>query len=167
MMNKHKKRALRGQKINIDELRVGLHKLGQQINDPDLQILMEAADIDGDGTLNYGEFVAITIHIKKMGNDEHLHKAFGVFDQNKTGYIEMEELRQALNDDVDTCSEDVLSAIMHDVDTDKDGRISYEEFATMMKAGTDWRKASRQYSRERFNSLSLKLMRDGSLQVAS
>ncbi|CAN1354769.1 Calcium-dependent protein kinase 8 [Linum perenne] len=128
---------------------------------------MEAADIDGDGTLNYGEFVAITIHIKKMGNDEHLHKAFGVFDQNKTGYIEMEELRQALNDDVDTCSEDVLSAIMHDVDTDKDGRISYEEFATMMKAGTDWRKASRQYSRERFNSLSLKLMRDGSLQVAS
>ncbi|CAN1354771.1 Calcium-dependent protein kinase 8 [Linum perenne] len=135
-----------------------------------------------------------------MGNDEHLHKAFGVFDQNKTGYIEMEELRQALNDDVDTCSEDVLSAIMHDVDTDKvrhsqnqtkghifylyrtrnrnltpgfssphlqDGRISYEEFATMMKAGTDWRKASRQYSRERFNSLSLKLMRDGSLQVAS
>ncbi|GAU43634.1 hypothetical protein TSUD_24030 [Trifolium subterraneum] len=28
-----------------------------------------------------------------------------------------------------------------------DGRISYEEFAAMMKAGTDWRKASRQYSR--------------------
>ncbi|CAI0450111.1 unnamed protein product [Linum tenue] len=192
MMNKLKKRALRviaehlsseevagireafdmmdttkKGKINIDELRVGLHKLGQQITDPDLQILMEAADIDGDGTLNYGEFVAVTIHIKKMGNDEHLHKAFGFFDQNKSGYIETEELREALNDDIDTCSEDVLVAIMQDVDTDKDGRISYEEFATMMKAGTDWRKASRQYSRERFNSLSLKLMRDGSMQVVS
>ncbi|RRT64689.1 hypothetical protein B296_00025293 [Ensete ventricosum] len=45
-----------------------------------------------------------------------------------------------------------------------DGRISYEEFAAMMKAGTDWRKASRQYSRERFSSLSSKLMKDGSLQ---
>lgn len=52
------------------------------------------------------------------------------------------------------------------VSYDQDGRISYEEFAAMMKAGTDWRKASRQYSRERFNSLSLKLMRDGSLQLA-
>ena len=52
------------------------------------------------------------------------------------------------------------------VSCDQDGRISYEEFAAMMKAGTDWRKASRQYSRERFNSLSLKLMRDGSLQLA-
>lgn len=47
----------------------------------------------------------------------------------------------------------------------QDGRISYDEFAAMMKAGTDWRKASRQYSRERFNSLSLNLMRDGSLQL--
>ncbi|KAF2307907.1 hypothetical protein GH714_033294 [Hevea brasiliensis] len=58
-----------------------------------------------------------------------------------------------------------FNAIIHDVDTDKDGRISYDEFATMMKAGTDWRKASRQYSRERFNNLSLKLMKDGSLQM--
>lgn len=46
----------------------------------------------------------------------------------------------------------------------QDGKISFEEFDAMMKAGTDWRKASRQYSRERFNSLSLKLLRDGSLQ---
>lgn len=29
-------------KINIDELRVGLHKLGHQIPDGDLQIMMEA-----------------------------------------------------------------------------------------------------------------------------
>lgn len=47
----------------------------------------------------------------------------------------------------------------------QDGRISYEEFVTMMKTGTDWRKASRQYSRERFNSISLKLMQDASLNA--
>lgn len=35
----------------------------------------------------------------------------------------------------------------------------------MMKAGTDWRKASRQYSRERFKSLSMNLMKDGSLSM--
>ncbi|GLU19336.1 hypothetical protein SLE2022_355920 [Rubroshorea leprosula] len=153
-------------KINLEELRIGLQKIGQQIPDADLQILMEAADVDGDGTLNYGEFMAVSVHLKKMANDEHLHKAFAFFDQNQSGYIEIDELRGALNDDVDTCSEEVINAIMLDVDTDKDGRISFEEFAAMMKAGTDWRKASRQYSRERFNSLSLKLMRDGSLHSA-
>lgn len=33
-------------KINIDELRVGLQKIGQQITDADLQILMDAVSID-------------------------------------------------------------------------------------------------------------------------
>ncbi|GAB4856032.1 Calcium-dependent protein kinase 8 [Ancistrocladus abbreviatus] len=159
-------RTKRG-KINKEELRAGLVILGHQVADADLQILMEAADVDGDGTLNYGEFVAVSVHFKKMANDEHLHRAFSFFDRNKSGYIEIDELRDALNDDVDSSIEEVINAIMHDVDTDKDGRISYEEFAVMMKAGTDWRKASRQYSRERFNSLSLKLMRDGSLKSAN
>ncbi|GAU43644.1 hypothetical protein TSUD_24130 [Trifolium subterraneum] len=152
-------------KINIDELRVGLHKLGHQIPDGDVQILMEAGDVDKDGYLDYGEFVAISIHLRKISHDEHLQRAFQFFDKNESGYIELEELRNALADEVDANSEEVIKAIMHDVDTDKDGRISYEEFAAMMKAGTDWRKASRQYSRERFTSLSLKLMKEGSLEL--
>ncbi|GFP98791.1 calcium-dependent protein kinase 8 [Phtheirospermum japonicum] len=154
-------------KVNVEEFKIGLHKLGHQIADPDIQILMEAADVDGDGTLNYAEFLAVSVHLRKMANDEHLHKAFAFFDRNSSGYIEIEELRDALSDEGDATSEDVIVAIMHDVDTNKDGRISYEEFAAMMKAGTDWRKASRQYSRERFNSLSLKLMKEGSLQLAN
>ncbi|KAH1073545.1 hypothetical protein J1N35_025873 [Gossypium stocksii] len=66
-----------------------------------------------------------------MVNDEHLHKAFAFLDINKSGYLEKEDLRDALNDEVDPCSEEVINAIMHD-----DGRISYEEFAAMMKAGS-------------------------------
>lgn len=49
----------------------------------------------------------------------------------------------------------------------QDGRISYDEFVAMMKTGTDWRKASRHYSRGRFNSLSIKLMKDGSLNLGN
>lgn len=54
-----------------------------------------------------------------MANDEHLHKAFAFFDQNQSGFIEIEELRAVLLDDEETNSEDVINAIMHDVDTDK------------------------------------------------
>ncbi|XP_062117683.1 calcium-dependent protein kinase 32-like [Humulus lupulus] len=153
-------------RINMDELRAGLHKLGHQIPEADVHILMEAGDVDKDGYLDYGEFVAISVHLRKMGSDdEHLHKAFEFFDKNQSGYIEIDELSHCLADDIEENNEEVVEAIMHDVDTDKDGRISYDEFAAMMKSGTDWRKASRQYSRERFNSLSLKLMKDGSLEL--
>ncbi|KAI3716660.1 hypothetical protein L1987_67684 [Smallanthus sonchifolius] len=152
-------------KINLEELRIGLQKRGHQVNDADLQNLMESADVDRDGTLDFGEFVAVALHLKRTANDEHLHKAFEFFDRNQTGYIEVGELCQALSDEGENTNEEVITAIMHDVDINKDGRISYEEFALMMRAGTDWRKASRQYSRERFNNLSSKLMKGGSIEV--
>ncbi|KAL1554636.1 Calcium-dependent protein kinase 14 [Salvia divinorum] len=125
---------------------------------------MEASDVDKDGYLDYAEFVAISVHLRKLGNDDHLRKAFDYFDKNGTGYIEIEELRDAFADEPEANSEEIIHAIIQNVDTDKDGRISYEEFTAMMKSGTDWRKTSRQYSRERYNCLSLKLMEDGSLQ---
>ncbi|KAL9998743.1 putative non-specific serine/threonine protein kinase [Helianthus debilis subsp. tardiflorus] len=77
----------------------------------------------------------------------------------------IEELRETLSDELEPNIEEVIVAIIHDVDTDKDGKISFEEFTAMMKAGTDWRKASRQYSRERYNNLSLKLFKDGSMNL--
>ena len=49
----------------------------------------------------------------------------------------------------------------------QDGRISYDEFVAMMKTGTDWKKASRHYSRGRFNNLSIKLIKDGSLNLGN
>lgn len=58
-----------------------------------------------------------------------------------------------------------LLFLTRDLGNFQDGQISFEEFVAMMKTGTDWRKASRQYSRERFKSLSLNLMKDGSLQL--
>lgn len=54
-----------------------------------------------------------------MANEEHLRKAFAFFDKNGSGFIEIEELRNALRDELDTNSEEVINAIMRDVDTDK------------------------------------------------
>lgn len=84
-------------------------------------VSLSQADNDKDGCLNYGEFVAVSVHLKKMANDEHLHKAFTFFDRNMSGYIEIEELRNALGDEDDN-GEEVINAIMLDVDTNK---VSY------------------------------------------
>lgn len=69
--------------------------------------------------LNYGEFVAVTIHLQRMENDEHFRKAFTFFDKNGNGYIELDELRDALADESGETDDDVLHEIMQDVDTDK------------------------------------------------
>lgn len=150
-------------KITFEELKAGLQKVGSQLSEEEMKMLMEAADVDGNGVLDYGEFVAVSIHLHKQDNDTHLYKAFTFFDKNGSGYIEMDELREALSEDYDTFDNEVLNNIMGEVDANKDGRISYDEFVAMMKAGTDWRQASRQYSRARFKSLSFNLMKDGSV----
>lgn len=151
--------------ISYEKLKAGLHKLGSHMDESEVQTLMDAADADGNGTLDYREFVAASLHMQSIDNDEYLRKAFLYFDKDGSGYIEIEEFREALADDFGPDDIDVVNNIFNEVDADKDGRISYEEFASMMKTGTDWRKASRHYSRGRFNSLSIKLVRDGSLQM--
>ncbi|KAH9614135.1 hypothetical protein KSS87_018681 [Heliosperma pusillum] len=153
--------------VSIEELKAGLLKFGSMLEESEVQMLIEAVDTYGKGTLDYGEFVAVSLHLHKMANDEHLQKAFSYFDKDSNGYIEPEELQNALMEDgLDDCV-NVANDIFQEVDTDKDGKISYDEFVAMMKTGTDWRKASRHYSRGRFNNLSLKLMKDGSLNLGA
>lgn len=152
-------------KVTYEELKAGLRKVGSQLGEPEIKLLMEVADVDGNGVLDYGEFVAVTIHLQRMENDEHFQRAFMFFDKDGNGFIDLTELQEALADESGETDADVVNEIMREVDTDKDGRINYDEFVAMMKTGTDWRKASRQYSRERFKSLSLNLMKDGSLHL--
>ncbi|MCL7041534.1 hypothetical protein MKW94_025623 [Papaver nudicaule] len=149
--------------VSVEELKAGLQKFGSQLAESEVQMLIEAVDTNGKGTMDYGEFVAVSLHLQRMAYDEHLRKAFSYFDKDKNGYIELQELEDALLEDGTEDCVDVANDIFQEVDTDKDGKISYDEFAAMMKTGTDWRKASRHYSRGRFNSLSIKLMKDGSL----
>ncbi|XP_051130547.1 calcium-dependent protein kinase 13-like [Andrographis paniculata] len=152
--------------VSVDELKAGLQKFSSVIAQSEIQMLAEAVDANGKGTMDYGEFLAMFLHLQRMANDEHLHRAFSYFDKDGNGYIEPGELCEALVEDgADDDGKDVANDIFQEVDTDKDGRISYDEFAAMMKTGTDWRKASRHYSRGRLNSLSLKLMKDGSIKM--
>ncbi|XP_074271696.1 uncharacterized protein LOC141595633 [Silene latifolia] len=51
------------------------------------------ADNGRNGYLDYREFVAVTIHLQKIENDEHFQKAFLYFDQDRSCDIELDELR--------------------------------------------------------------------------
>ena len=55
------------------------------------------ADIDGDGTIDYEEFLAATINQSKLEREEHLKSAFMHFDLNGDGQITHEELMAVSN----------------------------------------------------------------------
>ncbi|XP_037462942.1 calcium-dependent protein kinase 21-like isoform X2 [Triticum dicoccoides] len=141
--------------LSLEELVEGLHINGQRVPESEIRMLLEAADTDGNGTLDCDEFVTVSLHLKKMTNEKYLAAAFRYFDKDGSGFIEIDELRQELGP-----NEQAILEIIRDVDTDRDGRISYQEFELMMKSGADWRNASRQFSRANFSTLSRKLCKE-------
>jgi len=62
----------------------------------------------------------MSVHLKKIEGDEHLSQAFRYFDKNQTGYVEFEELKDALSDDEsEVMNDQVIKDILNDVDLDK------------------------------------------------
>nr|XP_034584401.1 uncharacterized protein LOC117847320 [Setaria viridis] len=106
-------------KVSYEELKNGIAKFGSHLAESEVQMLIEAVDTNGRGALDYGEFLAVSLHLQRMANDEHLRRAFLFFDKDGNGFIEPEELQEALVEDGGADSMDVVNDILHEVDTDK------------------------------------------------
>lgn len=121
--------------ITYDELKSGLARLGSKLTEAEVKQLMEAADVDGNGAIDYIEFITATMHRHKLERDEHLYKAFQYFDTDNSGFITRDELEKAMKE-YGMGDEATIREIISEVDTDNDGRINYDEFCTMMRSGT-------------------------------
>ncbi|KAF5734223.1 Calcium-dependent protein kinase 3 [Tripterygium wilfordii] len=120
--------------ITFEELKAGLPKLGTKLSESEIRQLMDAADVDGNGNIDYVEFITATIHMNRVEKEEHLYTAFEYFDKDKSGYITMEELEHALKK-YNMGDTKTIKEIIAEVDTDRDGRINYDEFVAMMRKG--------------------------------
>ncbi|KAG2678065.1 hypothetical protein I3843_12G128900 [Carya illinoinensis] len=121
--------------ITYEELKAGLARLGSKLSEAEVQQLMDAADVDGNGSIDYIEFITATMHRHKLERDEHLFKAFRYFDKDNSGFITRDELEIAMKE-YGMGDDTTIKEIISEVDTDNDGRINYDEFCTMMRSGT-------------------------------
>ncbi|XP_010269425.1 PREDICTED: calcium-dependent protein kinase 2-like isoform X2 [Nelumbo nucifera] len=120
--------------ITLEELKQGLSKQGTKLSEYEVKQLMEAADADGNGTIDYDEFITATMHMNRMDREEHLYTAFQYFDKDNSGYITTVELDQALREFGMHDGRDIKE-ILSEVDIDNDGRINYDEFVAMIRKG--------------------------------
>ncbi|PWA47883.1 Calcium-dependent protein kinase 3 [Artemisia annua] len=103
--------------ITYEELKAGLPKLGTKLSESEVRQLMEAADVDGNGRIDYIEFISATMHLNRVEREDHLYKAFKYFDKDKSGYITVEELEHALKK-YNMGDEKTIKEIIAEVDTD-------------------------------------------------
>jgi len=100
-----------------------------------LLTVLQAADTDGNGVINYTEFIAATMSAQTFMKEEYLKTAFNMFDKDGSGKIDSSELNALLSGEEfkDVYTEDQLRQAIAEVDENGDGEIDYAEFMHMMK----------------------------------
>jgi len=112
--------------------RVAFHGTLKQLGFENLPIdrMFDLFDRNGDGTLDYKEFLGNLATLRESGEDA-LKLCFQVYDEKNTGFISKVDiakvLKTMLNVDSSTLSAK-LESIFQRLDQNGDGNISYDEF---------------------------------------
>lgn len=119
--------------ITIKELGATMKKLGFNLTIKQLEMAIKVFDEDGDGKLNFDEFVKMAKSQKhaEARRDGYLIM-FKQFDKNGDGKISQEELKEGMKKLGVELDDEMYEMIIDSVDKDGDGCLNYEEFIDLM-----------------------------------
>jgi len=119
--------------IELTELKQVMLQLGQNPSDDDLMDMIRIVDVNGDNEIDFDEFlVMMTMRADDRDTDGELLEAFKLFDLDGSGSISREELTTLMKNLGQALTDDEIDAMIDEVDDNRDGEISFEEFKALM-----------------------------------
>ncbi|XP_078694927.1 neo-calmodulin-like [Branchiostoma floridae x Branchiostoma belcheri] len=121
--------------ISTEELKSALTDLAIIPTDNLIQGIVSHYDEDGNGKLDFQEFEKLVNDLKTFGevDPEEVLNIFNAIDQDKSGYIDEEELRKAMAENFNT-DDQTIKAMVKMADKDGDGKISVSEFVSVIQS---------------------------------
>jgi len=123
--------------MELDSSQTGAIKLADfkkvletRCSDKQSAAIFGALDVSHDDEIHYSEFLAAMMSSRFQLHDNLLKATFRRFDADSSGYITADNLRTVLGEGV---SDADVNLIVAQLDTSKDGLISYEEFIAYLK----------------------------------
>ena len=119
--------------ITTKELGDIMKNLGQTPSEAELQDMINEVDIDGNGTIDFKEFLGLMARkMRDNDSEEELIEAFKVFDRDGNGLISNVELQHVMTSLGENVTMDEVDEMIKEADLDGDGYIKYEEFVKMI-----------------------------------
>ena len=99
------------------------------ISKPQLLELFKQMDTDKSGCIDYSEFLTAMLNNYFLQDRLRLESAFNFLDRDKSGFITTEDFKQLFNGHYGAM-QPMIEEMMKECDTQKDNKISLEEFIT-------------------------------------
>ena len=120
--------------IDTNELKQALQNLGIDAKNQTLQNMLADIDKNGSGDIDFDEFIdMMTAKMSDKDTREDLQKVFDLFLGDDDGdKIELKHLKRVVKELNENLSDDELNEMITRADTDRDGKVSFEEFYNIM-----------------------------------
>lgn len=123
-------------KLSYDELREGFSKyfVGYSLTPDEIIEMIKSIDVDGSGFIEYDEFLTAFLNKEILFTEKNLNSAFAHFDSDRSGKLNLAEIKNVMYSFAhDEGSKNFFTDMMKDIDLNKDGEISLNEFKILMK----------------------------------
>ena len=114
--------------INADDIKKTLNHMGVEITDKEAREMIEEADLDQNGTVDFSEFVKL---MHKREQHEML-EAFHAIDNDRSGTLSTTELKDVMKSFGENFSDEQLEQMFKKADANGDGQVDYQEFLNVM-----------------------------------
>ena len=119
--------------LNTIELANILKAINIDASDEEIKEIIKKLDLEDKKEINYDEFITIiNSRDRNIDEEEEVLNAFKVFDKDRNGLININELKNIMLNVGNNWSEEEITEMLREADVDMDGYINYEEFVRTM-----------------------------------
>jgi centrin-1 len=107
--------------------------LGFEAKSASIFQMLADMDADGSGAIDFSEWLGLlTKRVSDKDSRANINKIFALFDDERTGYISIKNLRRISQELGENVVDEELQELITRADTDHDGLVSEEEFYTIL-----------------------------------
>jgi calcium-dependent protein kinase len=114
-------------KLTKDELAIAFKEAGMEMQDAQLNQVIKSVDFNGNGSIEYEEFIRVTLPKEQLFTEVNLKHAFDMFDLDKKGMITLNNFKEILGIEK-VKDKKIYEELLKQIPLKKNEKMNFDEF---------------------------------------